>query len=164
LFRLHRLGVTICVLGDVNITRAAGRSDLIQMVGTNPSCSHDEIVSARLTQDQPLFFQFYKNSDDAVAEKLIRKIDHLGYNAIFLTVDAPVLGKRESDERAPFEAEDEERGGPLEHQEDEKVDEAHDMDVGQDTSVASAFSKQDDPDKTWEKVSSCNAYSRVLRP
>jgi len=134
--------------GDVNITRAAGKLKIIQMVGTNPSCTHEEIAAARVSSSQPLVFQFYKNPDDIVAERLIQRIESLGYKAIFLTVDAPVLGKRERDERAPFEQEDEEVGEPAVF--DESAFE-NDLDAT-DGSVASAFSKQDDPDKSWDKT------------
>lgn len=66
-----------------------------------------------------------------------------------MTVDAPVLGNRERDQRAPFEDDDEERGSPLTHLDVPKEGSEESADI----SVASAFSKQDDPDKTWEKVS-----------
>lgn len=121
------------------------------MVGTNPSCTHEEIADARVSSSQPLMFQLYKNPDDSIAERLIRRIVRLGYRAIFLTVDAPVLGKRERDERAPFEQEDEESEGPAVYQEPEGDGEVEGEYL--DGSVASAFSKQDDLDKSWDKVS-----------
>lgn len=132
------------------------------MVGTNPSCTYEEIVSARTSTFQPLFFQLYKNANDSIAEKLVRRIENLGFKAIFLTVDAPVLGKRERDERAPFEQEDEENDG-----EGAVFDESKDDAELErlDGSVASAFSKQDDPDKTWSKVhlQTCLIAGSVLR-
>jgi L-lactate dehydrogenase (cytochrome) len=118
------------------------------MVGTNPSCTHEEIAASRVSPSQPLIFQFYKNSDDAIAERFIRRIEKLEYKAIFLTVDAPVLGKRERDERAPFEQEDEESEHPSVYNEssgEKEIDSA-------DGSVSSTFSKQDDPNKSWDKV------------
>jgi L-lactate dehydrogenase (cytochrome) len=117
----------------------------VQMVGTNPSTPHPEIAASRTWPSQPLFFQFYKNSDDRIAESMIRKIEDLGYSAIFLTVDAPILGKRERDERAPFEEADEESEVPAVWDGLEEIDDPN-------RSISSAFSKQDDPNKTWEKV------------
>ena len=95
--------------GEANITRGAGRSGIIQMVSSNASLSYAQIAEARLTPDQPLFFQLYKQRDDKLAEQRVREVISLGYNAIFLTVDAVVPGNRERDIRAPFELEEQER-------------------------------------------------------
>ncbi|PCH32971.1 hypothetical protein WOLCODRAFT_134829 [Wolfiporia cocos MD-104 SS10] len=96
-------------LGEANITRGCGRTALIQMVSTYASLSASEVAAARLSPAQPLFFQLYKHADDARAAALLREIETLGYNAVFLTVDAPVAGNRERDVRAPFELEAQER-------------------------------------------------------
>ncbi|KAF9821918.1 hypothetical protein IEO21_00348 [Rhodonia placenta] len=96
-------------LGEVNITRGAGRTGIIQMVSTYSSCSHAEIAAARVNASQPLFLQLYKDKNSPVSEKLLRDVEGLGYNAVFLTVDAPLNGNRERDLRAPFELEEQER-------------------------------------------------------
>ena len=93
-----------------------------------------------------------------IAERLVRRIEKLGYKAIFLTVDAPILGKRERDERAPFELEDEENGEPAVYNQSTEVGGIEDVDG----SVASAFSKQDDPDKTWDKVNSLEIEASLI--
>lgn len=48
---------------------------------------------------QPFFFQLYVNSDRAKTTELLRNVAGAGIKAIFVTVDAPVPGKREADER-----------------------------------------------------------------
>lgn len=48
---------------------------------------------------QPLIFQLYVNRKRDVAAELIKKIDRLGMDAIMMTGDAPVGGKRERDLR-----------------------------------------------------------------
>ncbi|KAH9835686.1 FMN-dependent dehydrogenase [Rhodofomes roseus] len=98
-------------LGEVNITKGAGRTGIIQMVSSNASLSAAQIAEGRLSPSQPLFFQLYKHGDNKIAEKRVREIEQLGYNAIFLTVDAPVSGNRERDIRAPYELEEQEREG-----------------------------------------------------
>ncbi|KZS87403.1 FMN-dependent alpha-hydroxy acid dehydrogenase [Sistotremastrum niveocremeum HHB9708] len=133
--------------GDLNFTRSAGRTGIIQMVGTNPSFSHAEIAAARLTPQQSLFLQLYKNPDNEIAKRFVHRAEQLGYKAIFLTVDAPVLGNRETDIKAPFEEEDEEREGEPLPSQDEEIEAG-----GSEGGVASAFSKQDDADKTWEET------------
>jgi len=92
--------------GEANITEGVGRTGLIQMVSSNASLSPEQIASSRLSPSQPLFFQLYKHKNDQIAEERVRKIEALGYNAIFLTVDAPVPGNRERDVRAGWVQED----------------------------------------------------------
>ncbi|KAI0651715.1 FMN-dependent dehydrogenase-domain-containing protein [Trametes meyenii] len=96
-------------LGEANITRGCARTGIIQMVSSNASLSYTQIAEARMHPNQPLFFQLYKHRDDKAAEQRVREVVALGYNAIFLTVDAIVAGNRERDVRAPFELEEQER-------------------------------------------------------
>ncbi|THH02863.1 hypothetical protein EW026_g75 [Hermanssonia centrifuga] len=93
-------------LGEANITKGVGQTGIIQMVSSNASLSYSEIASARTSPSQPLFFQLYKHKDNAVAEKRVREVEALGYNAIFLTVDAPYSANRERDVRAGWAVED----------------------------------------------------------
>ncbi|KAI9903525.1 hypothetical protein N3K66_000054 [Trichothecium roseum] len=50
-------------------------------------------------RESRLFFQLYTGRDRSRTEALLRKVEALGAAAIFLTVDSPVLGKRERDDR-----------------------------------------------------------------
>jgi L-lactate dehydrogenase (cytochrome) len=52
-----------------------------------------------------LFFQLYVNTDRAASERQLAEAERLGIKGIFVTVDAPVPGKREADERARVEGE-----------------------------------------------------------
>jgi L-lactate dehydrogenase (cytochrome) len=49
--------------------------------------------------------QLYVDRNRSKAEDLIHKINDLGLNAIFVTVDAASPGKREADERSRAEIE-----------------------------------------------------------
>ena len=115
------------------------------MVSSNASLSYADIIAAA-THSQPLFFQLYKNSNDAVAEKRVREVDGLGYKAIFLTVDAVVPGSREKDIRSPWLVEDLERGFPKLHVDGEEEDKASNF------GTAGALIANDDRNMTWEKV------------
>ena len=53
--------------------------------------------------DTTKWFQLYVFSDRAVTEALLAEAVESGYEAIFLTVDAPFAGRRERDLRAGFE-------------------------------------------------------------
>ncbi|OSD06084.1 hypothetical protein PYCCODRAFT_1431900 [Trametes coccinea BRFM310] len=146
-------------LGEVNITRGCARTGIIQMVSSNASLSYAQIAEARVHPSQPLFFQLYKHRDDRIAEQRVREVVALGYNAIFLTVDAIVAGNRERDIRAPFELEEQER-------EADKADErkgggkaAADIPAKQKDGegvnllgTAGALIANDDLDMTWEKT------------
>ncbi|KAJ7293712.1 hypothetical protein C8J57DRAFT_1269730 [Mycena rebaudengoi] len=59
-------------LGEMNIARGAKASSIIQMVSSNASMSPAEIIGAS-GPEYPMFFQLYKNMDDAVAEKRVRE-------------------------------------------------------------------------------------------
>jgi L-lactate dehydrogenase (cytochrome) len=47
----------------------------------------------------PIFFQLYVDKQRHKSEALLKRAEGLGAKAIFVTVDAPVAGKREGDER-----------------------------------------------------------------
>lgn len=49
-----------------------------------------------------LWLQIYVLSERSITERMIREAELLGYEAIVITVDAPILGKREADEESRF--------------------------------------------------------------
>ena len=126
------------------------------MVSSNASLSYAQIAEARLTPDQPLFFQLYKHRDNAIAAERVREVVALGYNAIFLTVDAIVAGNRERDIRAPYELEEQEAEAERvanEGQPKPKADLPANKVEGPDPNLmgtAGALVANDDMDMTWE--------------
>ncbi|KNZ74924.1 Cytochrome b2, mitochondrial [Termitomyces sp. J132] len=91
--------------GELNLTRAAGKHGLIQMIPTLASCSFDEIVDGA-QPGQVQFFQLYVNKDRAITKRIVQHAEQRGIKGLFITVDAPQLGRREKDMRMKFEAED----------------------------------------------------------
>lgn len=73
-------------------------------ISTNASYSMTDITNC--APDHPFFFQLYINKDRSASESLLRQGEECGIKAIFVTVDAPVAGKREADERVKAEAAD----------------------------------------------------------
>lgn len=132
-------------IGEVNITRAAGKAGIIQMVSSNASLSFEAIIEAA-SPSQPLFFQLYKNRVDEIAEKRVRDVVRMGYKAIFLTVDAIVAGNREEDVRSPWVLEEQETGKSAVWDENAPVE---NVDMG---GTAGALVNKDDRDMTFEKV------------
>ncbi|KAJ6554423.1 FMN-dependent dehydrogenase-domain-containing protein [Mycena capillaripes] len=104
-------------LGEVNISKGATTTKIIQMAARYASTSAADIIAAA-GPSQPLFYQLYKGSD-AQAADLVRDVERLGYKAIFLTVDAPIVGNRETDAKSTWRLEDLERGSPTVHVEGE---------------------------------------------
>ena len=135
-------------LGETNITRGTGRTGIIQVVSTNASFSAPEIAAARVSPTQPLFFQLYKKREDSEAEKLIKEVETLGYNAIFLTVDAIVAGRRDRDIKAPFVLEDQEKEVMKQRPPVEEPQEEEEDTLG----TSGALVAGNDVDMTWERV------------
>lgn len=88
--------------GELALSRAAANEGIIQCISSNASFSLKSIVDAA-PSSQPFFFQLYVNSDHEKTVELLKTVSGLGVKAIFVTVDAPVPGKREADERAAQE-------------------------------------------------------------
>jgi len=91
--------------GELNLTRAAGKYDVIQMIPTLASCSFDEIVDAA-QPGQVQFLQLYVNKDRNITKRIVQHAEKRGIKGLFITVDAPQLGRREKDMRMKFDAED----------------------------------------------------------
>ncbi|KAH0838416.1 FMN-dependent dehydrogenase-domain-containing protein [Lanmaoa asiatica] len=134
-------------LGEVNLTRGAYKTGIIQMVSTNASLSYGQIATARGSPDQAIFFQLYKHKNDPSAAKRIQEVEALGYKAIFLTVDALVPSNRELDTRAPHYLEDLENQG-AKHQPNSKVGEEEIGILG----TAGGLIINNDLDMTWART------------
>ncbi|KAH8779975.1 cytochrome b2 [Diaporthe sp. PMI_573] len=89
--------------GELALARAAGQEGIIQCISNNASYPLSSIVQSG-QQKQPFFFQLYVNSERHKTAEILRKARSLGIKAIFVTVDAPVPGKREADERLATES------------------------------------------------------------
>ena len=89
--------------GELNLTRAAGSNGIMQGISANASVGLDEMLAVR-QPGQPIFYQLYVNRDRKASERILQKVEERGVNAVFLTVDAAVMGKRERDMRAKGEA------------------------------------------------------------
>lgn len=78
--------------GEVVFTKACKSRGIIQMIPTLASCSFDEIVTAA-GPDQTQWLQLYVNSNREVSEKFVRHAEARGMKGLFITADAPQLGK-----------------------------------------------------------------------
>jgi L-lactate dehydrogenase (cytochrome) len=87
--------------GEVVLTKAAHQHNVIQMIPTLASCSFDEIVDAK-QGDQVQWLQLYVNKDREITRKIVQHAEARGCKGLFITVDAPQLGRREKDMRSKF--------------------------------------------------------------
>ncbi|CAG8696958.1 8882_t:CDS:1 [Dentiscutata erythropus] len=87
--------------GEVVLTRAAYSHKIIQMVPTLSSCSMEEVANA-CGKGQVLFLQLYVNRNRDITQRVVQNAEAKGCRALFITVDAPQLGRREKDMRMKF--------------------------------------------------------------
>lgn len=85
-------------LGETELSRGAGSHGIIQCVSTMSSYPLAD-VAASAVPGQHHFLQLYVNSDRTKTLELLSSASQLGFKAVLLTVDAPIAGKREADER-----------------------------------------------------------------
>lgn len=93
------LGKLVHPDGECAIAAADGKEGIIQVVNTVSSMPIEEIMNARVSKDQPVFWQLYANSDLEKSKAFVERVERAGVKAIWLTVDSPVTGNRERDER-----------------------------------------------------------------
>jgi 4-hydroxymandelate oxidase len=85
--------------GELASVRGAGDAGTIFILSTLSNTRVEEVVAAATT---PVFFQLYVYKDRAATEALVRRVEAAGARALVLTVDAPLLGRRERDVRNRF--------------------------------------------------------------
>ncbi|MGH9316432.1 MAG: alpha-hydroxy acid oxidase [Thermoanaerobaculia bacterium] len=86
--------------GEKATARAAAATGTLLTLSTVSSVALEEVAAA--APKAPLWFQLYHFNDRALTERLVRRAEQAGYGAIVLTVDAPMLGRRERDLRDGF--------------------------------------------------------------
>lgn len=87
--------------GEVATARGAAAAGTIMCLSTIANATIEEVASA--APDAPRWFQLYWAPDRGVVADLVARAEATGFRAIVLTVDLPVLGRRERDLRTGFE-------------------------------------------------------------
>ena len=85
--------------GELATARAAGAAGTVMVLSTLSTTSMEEVVAVATG---PVWFQLYVYKDRKVTEGLVRRAEEAGCRALVLTVDAPVIGRRERDIRNRF--------------------------------------------------------------
>jgi 4-hydroxymandelate oxidase len=87
--------------GESAVARAAAAEGVTQVLSTLSTTSLEDV--ARAAPDGARWFQLYVFKDRGLTADLVRRAEAAGYQAIVMTVDAPMLGRRERDARNRFQ-------------------------------------------------------------
>ena len=85
--------------GELAVARAAARAHLPYTLSTLGTRSIEEV---RAVSDGRLFFQVYAWRDRELVKEMVQRAAAANYEALMLTVDTAVLGRRERDVRRGF--------------------------------------------------------------
>jgi 4-hydroxymandelate oxidase len=85
--------------GEVATARGAGRSGAVFVVSSNATVSIEEI--ARVATG-PLWLQLYAQSEPDRNRQIIERAEAAGCKALVVTVDTPVIGPRNREQRSGF--------------------------------------------------------------
>merc|ERR1719222_1421324 len=127
--------------GEVAIVRAAKKAGVAYMLPTLSSYTLEEMLGARVA-GQELFSQLYVNPERSRTKEYVEKLEANGVKALFITVDAPQLGRREKDMRSKF----------TQQGSDVQGDDEDTGDVDRSQGAARAISSYIDPGLNWEDM------------
>lgn len=85
--------------GELAVVRASGKRGLPMILSTMSNTTLEDVMQET---SAPKWFQLYVYKDRRVTERIVERATHAGYEALVLTVDVPVLGRREADIRNGF--------------------------------------------------------------
>lgn len=85
--------------GEMASVLGAGALGAGMVVSTQSSTCLDEVAQAR---HAPLWFQLYIQPDREFTARLVHRAEAAGYRALVVTIDAPVNGVRNREQRAGF--------------------------------------------------------------
>lgn len=79
--------------GEIGTAAAASELDVPLSLSSLSSFTMEDVSEEM--GDTPKMFQFYWSSNEAIAKSFLHRAEDAGYDAIVVTVDAPILGWRE---------------------------------------------------------------------
>lgn len=131
-------------LGEVATARAAAAAGTTMVLSTLSTCTVEEVARAA---PGPLWFQLYIYRDRGATRALVERAAAAGCGALVLTVDAPLLGRREADVRHRFHLP---AGLSVKHLEAAGLDRLPERAEG--SGLAAYFASLLDPALTWRDV------------
>jgi L-lactate dehydrogenase (cytochrome) len=85
--------------GELAVARAAGQRGLVYTLSTLATRSIEEVAAV---SQGPKWFQVYVWRDRGLVADMVQRAEHEGYEALMVTVDTAVFGRRERDVRRGF--------------------------------------------------------------
>jgi 4-hydroxymandelate oxidase len=85
--------------GECATARAARAAGILMVTSTTATTGLAEVITA---SPGPMWFQLYLYQDRGKSREMIQEAVRSGYSGVVLTVDAPLLGRRERDIRLGF--------------------------------------------------------------
>ena len=85
--------------GELAVARAAAAAGTYYSLSNASTFSLEDVAAASYG---PKMFQLYVNKDRGITRSLVERCRSAGYDALCVTVDVPVIGKRERDLRTGF--------------------------------------------------------------
>ena len=85
--------------GEAATARGAGAAGTVMVLSTLSNTPVEEVLAAATG---PVWFQLYVYRDRGATRALVERVEAAGCRALVLTVDAPLLGRRERDVRNRF--------------------------------------------------------------
>ncbi len=86
--------------GEIATAKAAANLGSVMVLSTMATKSMEDVASVR--NQTPQWFQLYVHRDRGLTRALVERAQAAGFNALCLTVDAPLVGRREKDTRNQF--------------------------------------------------------------
>jgi 4-hydroxymandelate oxidase len=130
--------------GELATARAAHQAGTIMVLSTFSTVSLEDVQRAT---PGPKWFQLYVHRDRGLTQNLVERAHAAGYTALVLTVDVPVLGRRERDIRNGFALPPSLRVANFEVGESEQL-----HDAGQESALAQFHRGLREPSFTWKDV------------
>jgi 4-hydroxymandelate oxidase len=87
--------------GEIATAKSAVTAETIMVLSTMATTSLETVAQAQTLPYR--WFQLYIHRDQELTKTLVKRAETAGYQGICVTVDAPVLGRREADIRNQFQ-------------------------------------------------------------
>lgn len=139
--------------GELATARATGAAGTIMILSTLSNTRVEDVIAAATG---PVWFQLYVYRDRGVTRALVERAEAAGCQALVLTVDAPLLGRRERDVRNRFTLPE---GLRIENMLPEGLE---DLPPGvEDSGLGAYFASILDPTLSWEDVAWLRSITRL---
>jgi 4-hydroxymandelate oxidase len=141
-----------CDDGEIAMARAAAAAGTIMVLSTASTCTIEDVAAVSGHK----WFQLYVYNDRGLTRALVERAEAAGMVAIVLTVDAPILGRRERDLRNRFHLPDGVRLANVPSSGSVPVPTGHG-----ESGLANHFASGIDPALTWRDVEWLRSITRL---